>query len=140
MNLNIAFDIGGCLSKYPREIGAILSSFGDACQNVFIITDMHPKNEVIKVVKDNDLHWYVSEKDIYCADYEKYGEMAKAVLMRDLKIDIMIDDHLGYLQWDSSFGPAPLRLLVCPDATKPYWHPDWKCDGGDFGRRVYTKC
>jgi hypothetical protein len=54
---------------------------------------------------------------------------------------MLIDDFPGYVQWDSSFGPAPIRLLSQPDPFKPYWAPDWKTDpkDGDFGRRVFTK-
>ena len=79
-------------------------------------------------------------KNVYCADYQKHGEMCKAVLLAQLKIDIFFDDFGPYLIWDSSLGPAPIRLLVMPDPYKPYWSPDWKTtDNSDFGRRKYSK-
>ena len=52
--------------------------------------------------------------------------MCKAVLLSELKIDIFFDDFIGYLAWDSSLGPAPIRLLVMPDPYKPYWADSWK--------------
>ena len=54
--------------------------------------------------------------------------------------DMFFDDFVGYaMAWDSSFGPAPIRLLLCPDPYKPYWSDSWKCEGEDFGRRKFTK-
>ena len=47
------------------------------------------------------------------------------------------DDFVGYMPWDSTFGPAPIRLLVMPDPHKPYWADSWKADGYDFGRRKW---
>jgi len=55
---------------------------------------------------------------------------------KELGIDILIDDFIGYVAVEG----APVRLLVMPDATKPYYDPNWKTDGseGDFGRRTST--
>lgn len=138
--MRIAFDIGGVISKYPDKFKALFWDYfinKDYPDNIYIITDMHPRDKVVKTLHDNGFE-YIHEQHIYCSDYEKYGSLCKAVLLRDLKIDIFIDDFDGYLQWDSSFGPQPILLKVMPDGFKPYWHPDWKCDGGDFGRRVYA--
>lgn len=149
--MRIAFDIGGVLSKYPDEFKTMMGEFVTeySTTDIYIITDQHPKDKVVKILNDNGFRVYsgnryfdegtlILEENIYCADYEKYGDMCKPVLCRNLKIDILIDDHMGYLGWDSSWGKAPLRLLVMPDARRPYWHEDWKQDGGDFGRRVYN--
>lgn len=158
--MKIGFDIGGVLSKYPNEFKKLLDilrlgrydnfsrhlMYEDV--DIFIITDQHPIDKVQQVLYENDLlskheptgiftFGRFSPENIYCADYEKYGNMAKAILIKELGLDIFIDDFDGYLQWDSSFGPQPILLKVQPDAYKPYWHPDWKCDGGDFGRRKY---
>jgi len=135
--LKIAFDIGGVLSKYPAEFRKLLADLdGNDDIELFVITDMHDKDEVVKQLNEN-LGYFFSPKNVYCADYEKHGELCKAVLLRDLKIDMFYDDFVGYTMWPPHFGPAPIRMLVMPDGYRPYWHPDWKCSGGDFGRRVY---
>lgn len=138
--MRIAFDIGGVISKYPKEFGNMMFALG-ALNDIFVITDMHDREEVLEMLEANSLLGVcVREENVYHADYKTYGEMCKAVLLRDLKIDALVDDFPGYLQWDSSFGPAPIRLQVMPDAFRPYWHDDWKvkCDS-DFGRRKYTE-
>ena len=105
---------------------------------VFIITDVHDKNNVLQQLRDNGMA-YFPESNVYCADYNRWGEACKAMLLKELQIDIFFDDFIGYLQWDSQLGPAPLRCLVMPDMFRPYWSPDWKVSGEDgvsFGRRV----
>lgn len=133
--MKIAFDIGGVISKYPNEFRKLITCLVYPFE-LHVITDQHPKEEVIKVLYDNNFGHFQKEY-IHCADYEKYGGFAKAVILKELAIDIFIDDFDGYLQWDSSFGPQPILLKVQPDAFKPYWHDDWKTEGGDFGRRRY---
>lgn len=132
--MKFAFDIGGVISKDLRwkEFIEILYQMRE---DVFIITDMHDKQEVLKTLNENGI-FYISADNVYCADYNKYGEMCKAILCRELEIDFIFDDFAGYLQWDSQLGEPPIRCLVQPDWTKPYWHTAWKCSGGEFGRRV----
>ena len=136
--MKLAVDIGGCISKYPEQFRWLIISLGVNWE-IFIITDMHDKVEVMKQLKDNKID--VLENHVYCADYAKYGEMCKAVLLKELEIDMFIDDFIGYtMAWDSSFGPAPIRLLVCPDATMPYWSNQWITDDkSDFGRRKFSQ-
>ena len=138
--MKIAFDIGGVLSKYPKEFKEVISHFAGEHENIFIITDQHPKQEVLETLRINGFDFILAD-NVYCADYAKYGEMCKAIILRDLKIDILVDDFMGYLQWDYSWGKAPLRLLVMPDAQSPYWKEDWELlnDTPEFGRRVYSK-
>lgn len=136
--LRIAFDIGGVLSKYPAH-------FRTLCYNLqgkvdqFVLTDMHDKADVCAMLRKNGFYEFIfPDENIYTADYATHGEMCKAVLLKELKIDIFIDDFIGYTQWDSQLGDAPIRLLVQPDAFKPYWDEQWKCTGGNFGRRKFT--
>ena len=132
--MRIAFDIGGVLSKYPDTFKELISSLGQNIE-VFVITDMHKKEEVVKMLSDNGFNF--NTDNIFCADYTNKGEMCKAILLKELKIDMFFDDFVGYLQWDSALGPAPIRLLVAPDAFRPYWHNNWIVqDNFDFGRRV----
>lgn len=141
--MKIAFDIGGVLSKYPTEFKTIIERFldddydkvfcmnaGGECQyypdssNIYVITDQHPKEQVLSILHNNGFD-YLKLENIYCADYSKYGEMCKAVLLKDLKIDIFIDDFPGYLNWNYGWGQPPLRLFVWPDASRSYHHKDW---------------
>lgn len=171
--MKIGLDIGGVISKYPNQFKELIKSLLGVKDNtpytselinrkndIYIITDQHPKEQVLKVLRDNGFYstyestglkqqtkseyWdkfysgIIHPENVYCADYEKYGNMAKAHIIKSLNLDIFIDDFDGYLQWDESFGPQPILLKVQPDAYKPYWAPSWKCDGSDFGRRFYS--
>lgn len=133
--MKIGLDIGGVLSKYPQDFIIFLQHFDKS--ELFVITDQHPKDKVIKTLKDNGFE--LLDENIYCADYEQHGNFAKAILIKQLDIKIFIDDFDGYLQWDSSFGEQPIMLKVMADNFKPYWHQNWICEGGDFGRRYYKR-
>ncbi len=145
--LKIGFDIGGVLSKYPEQFREMIDRLSNTqtyereCdrtyENIYIITDMHPKKDVVDVLVKNGFN-DLCVGNIYSADYEKYGNLAKAVLIKELSLDVFVDDFDGYLQWDSKFGPQPILLKVMPDGFKPYWSETWKCDGGEFGRRKYS--
>lgn len=133
----IAFDIGGVLSKYPHEFHRLGKTLDLGGFEVYVITDQPDRDAVLQQLAVNGFGFIEAER-VHCADYAKHGEFCKAVLMRDLGISFLVDDFAGYLAWNSSFGPAPVRLRVEPDAFRPYWHPSWVCEGGDFGRRQYT--
>ena len=130
--LKLAFDVGGVLSKYPDKFRPIISVLG--IQNlleVHVISDMHPKEKIVKMLRDNAM--FIDYDKVHSADYAKYGEACKSILCKELGIDILIDDFIGYVA-----GPDPLlRLLVMPNPAEPYYHDDWLTDGseGDFGRR-----
>ena len=56
------------------------------------------------------------------------------MLLRDLQIDVMLDDFVGYV----AIPGCPVRCLVMPEATQQYWHPTGQTgDDAQFGRRVY---
>ena len=134
--MRVAFDIGGVLSKYPDLFRNLLKVLGESDQvEIFIITDMHDHAQVVETLSANE--FLISPENVLCSDYEKYGEACKAVLLKEHGIDLFVDDFVGYTQWDSQLGPAPVRLLVMPDQFRPYWHETWVTkDKSDFGRRV----
>ena len=132
--MRIAFDIGGVISKFPSEVRRMMGLLGQGCE-IFVLTDMHPREHVRATLDANGLEW-LDDAHVLCSDYEQHGDACKAVLLREHRIDVFFDDHPGYLVWPWP-TPAPLRLRVEPDPRRPYWHPSWKCDGGDFGRRYY---
>lgn len=140
--LKLAFDIGGILSKYPNEFKQLVRCIQmgnlenlrfskDELVQIHIISDIKPHSKAVKIVHDNGFN--IPYSRIHVADYEKYGENCKAVLCKELDIDILIDDHIGYL---SEPNCPPIRLLMMPDQYKPYYNDGWKTDGseGNFGR------
>lgn len=138
--MKIGFDIGGVLSKYVGEFTILINDLDNSCADLFIITDQHPKNEVLKTLKENGFLNFIKEENVYCADYAKYGNMAKALLIKQLGLDIFIDDFEPYLVWDSSLGPQPILLKVMPDVYKPYHAKTWKQPNyHPFGSAVYDR-
>lgn len=132
----IAFDIGGVISKYPDEFRTLICALEASGFEIHIITDQPVKSEVLKQLNDNGFGFLRPEL-IHCANYSIYGEMCKAVLVHDLGIRFLVDDFAGYLAWDSSLGPAPIRLRVEPDVWRPYNHPNW-LSSESFGRSCYV--
>ena len=138
-NMRIAFDIGGVLSKYPAIFRPLihvlrmaeLEDFYDHTVEVYIITDMKPHEKAVSHCRTNNID--VPDHRIFSADYETHGELCKAILCKELGIDLLIDDFPGYV----SIGKH-VRLLVMPEPHEPYYHDDWKTDGseGTYGRRV----
>ncbi len=137
--MKIAFDIGGVLSKYPHVFRPLihvlrmaeLEEIYDYTVEVYVITDMKPHAKAVAFCHDNGID--VPADRIFSADYETHGEMCKAVLCKELGIDLIIDDFPGYVAAGNH-----VRLLVMPHPTEPYYHDEWKTDGseGAFGRRV----
>lgn len=131
--MKVAFDVGGVISKYPdtfRELIVVLRMVNTI--DVFVISDMHPKEKIVEVLKLNNIP--VRDSNVYSADYDKHGEFCKAWLCRSLDIDILVDDFVGYVA-DGSH----IRMLVMPDSTKPYWSNKWKTTSdSNFGRRHYN--
>lgn len=132
--MRYAFDIGGVLSKYPAECVDLVREI-PIC-DLYIITDME-RASALQSLYDNKLDYFFYPHNVLSADYQTYGDAAKAILMREYKIDVMIDDHMGYLVWPFS-EPAPLRLLVMPDCRRPYYDPDWKINSGPFGHTFFN--
>ena len=130
--IKIGFDIGGVLSKYPEILTPFVNSLVTNCPDieVYVLTDMHPIEKCQDWIAKNGLQ--VKPENIHSCDYEEHGELCKAVKSKELSIDIMIDDFLGYVA-----AGSPIRLLMMPDPERPYYHDEWKTDGseGSFGRR-----
>jgi len=136
--VRIAFDIGGVLSKYPgvfRPLIDLLCFRGiDPRYGIetYILSDMKPHEKAVAFCHDNGFP--VPPQRVVCCDYLEHGEGCKAVACERLGIDILVDDHIGYV---ATAGKPLVRLLVMPDPSLPYYHDDWKTDGseGTFGRR-----
>lgn len=138
--MKYAFDLGGTVTKYPEIFHCMIVSLQSSGWNqVFILTDMKDRANVRELMKLNGLEHHVLDSQIHLADYDRHGEACKAIVMRDLGIDVLVDDHGGYLVWPWP-EPAPLRLLVTPDPRRPYTAPTWKTpDGEGFGRTAFVE-
>jgi hypothetical protein len=136
--MRVAFDIGGVISKFPRICRQMIVALTRGGAEVFILTDIHDRVSVLDVLRRNEICPPVPEANVFTSDYAVYGEACKAVLVDRLAIDVLIDDHGGYVAWPWA-QPAPMRLLVQPDQRRPYHAPEWETDGseGDFGRHAY---
>lgn len=133
--LRIAFDIGGVLSKYPDILRRMILALLAGGAEVHVITDMHDQADVLRQLERNG-YGAIPAEHVHCADYDAHGEGCKAVLLDSLGIEVFLDDFIGYV----SAGGCPVRLLVMPDASKPYYADDWQSDGvPEFGRRVYVR-
>lgn len=132
--MRIAFDIGGVLSKYPDILRPFARALVESGVVVFVITDMQPHATVLETLALNGFD-FIDPRNVRVADYTAHGEGCKAELLRSLDIDIILDDFIGYVADPS----CPIRCLVMPDSSRPYYHESWKCVDGeaDFGRRVY---
>lgn len=134
--MRIAFDIGGVLSKYPDILRPLALLLQHAGVDVLVITDMHDHAAVVGVLALNGFE-FIPPANVFTADYDKHGEGCKAELLKELRVDVFLDDFIGYVVP----GGAPVRLLVMPDASRPYYHESWKMPDGEatFGRRTYQR-
>ena len=124
--MKIGIDIGGTLSKYPDFFRWLISSLNK--ENIFILTDMSDKNKVLSMLNENNIN--VISDNVYCCDYLNHGENCKAVIIKKLGIDVLIDDHMGYLM----SADIPIRLFIMPNPSLPYYADNWNCDSEQFGR------
>ena len=133
--LRVAFDIGGVLSKYPDELRRMANCLNAGGAEVFVLTDMLNREHVLNILSANGFA-FIRPDRVHLAQYDQHGEGCKAELLRDLSIDVFLDDCIGYV----TPGGAPVRCLVMPDATRPYYHETWKSLGEDsFGRATYKE-
>ena len=130
--IKIGFDIGGVLSKYPDIFRPMVHALVAGGAEVHVLTDMHKRDETLSMLRGNEFIPPILEEHVHNSDFETYGESCKAVLLRDLKIDMFMDDFPAYVA-----SGCPVRLLVLPDLSRPYYHDSWITSGteGEFGRR-----
>lgn len=114
--MKLAFDIGGVLGKYPAVFLSLIAALQRGGAEVYVLTDI-PEKETAEGLLEKYGYSFPPEK-ILCADFPKYGECCKAVLIKEYGIDVLIDDHPGYCA-DSGC----VSLFVWPDPHLPYEAP-----------------
>jgi hypothetical protein len=127
----VAFDIGGVLSKYPTILRAMARALHAGGAEVFVLSDMQNWTRARETLDANGFD-FIPDANLLLADFERYGEACKAVLLERLYIDVHLDDFPAYV-----LKGCPVRLLVQPDLESPYYDDSWQTDGaeGEFGRR-----
>ena len=114
--MKLAFDIGGVLGKYPDAFLPMISALQVGGAEVFVLTDILE----MKVAQEklNKYGYSFAPDHILCADFERYGERCKSVLIKEHSIDVLVDDHPGYC-----VDSGCISLFVWPDPYKPYESP-----------------
>ena len=136
MKLRVALDIGGVISKYPEIMCQLAQALTTGGAEVLVITDMQDRPSIDAALEANGFG-FIPAANIHCADYARHGEGCKAELLRELGVHIMLDDFIGYVAEPG----CPIRCLVMPDASRPYYADTWQMPSGEpeFGRRVYQR-
>lgn len=134
MYVRVALDIGGVISKYPDVMRDFARSLLDGGSEVFVVTDMADHEAVLSLLAHNGFD-FIPTENVRCADYVSHGEGCKAEVLRELRIDMVLDDFIGYVAIDG----CPVRCLVMPDASQPYYAKSWIGPDVGFGRSVYGK-
>jgi chromosomal replication initiator protein len=111
--IKLAFDIGGVLEKYPTVFLPMISALQNGGTEVFVLTDIPDMNVTQEQL--NRYGYSFPPEMILCADFERYGERCKSVLIKEHGIDVLVDDHPGYCA-DSGC----VSLFVWPDPHKTY--------------------
>jgi hypothetical protein len=127
--MKIGIDVGGVSTKFPLELISICNSMILTGHDVLFITDREDIDVVYCELSSTGFSVY--KEQVIFADYKKYGDACKSVIIREMSVDIMIDDHPGYLAWPWP-EPAPLRLQACPDQRRPYYSPLWASSKAPF--------
>lgn len=114
--LKISFDIGGVITKFPEEFKTLIHILNQSdLVEIYVITDIPEKVTVLEILKKQGLDRLFDYVNIISADYSKYGESCKAKVMKELGINIHIDDHMPYLVEGCTIG-----LFVVPRIDIPY--------------------
>lgn len=131
--MKVAIDMGGVISKYPRFFRSLFAALRGGPIEVYVLSDMKDRAKLLWCLRENGFgEDLVPDSRVLQASYDEHGELCKKVVCERLGIEMLMDDHAGYV-CAGSF----LRLLVMPDPELDYYSEDWKAPPGDtFGRRA----
>ncbi len=115
--MKIAFDIGGCISRYPDLFRFLMYAVDVAGGETHILTDMN-QDDARAAVNENQL--IVRPDRIWSADWSKDGDLCKTKVMEKHGFDVLIDDRPDYVATGNFVG-----LVLSPRPDIPYYHHDW---------------
>jgi hypothetical protein len=136
--MKVAFDVGGVLTRYPRECRELIACLLQGGHEVFVVTDMPDRDKVVAALVANDFTDPRLLGNVVLARHSRHGDACKAVVLLDLGIDVLVDDHLGYLGWPWPTR-APLRLLVVPDPRRAYYGETWRGEVVEWAQVYYRR-
>lgn len=118
--MRIAFDIGGVISRYPKQMKEMIKSFIQSGHDVYIITDMNP-TDALSACENNDiLLTGIKQENIISANWSEHGDLCKSVVMKNLSIDVMFDDRPDYI-----YEGVPIGFFLMPRPSMPYYAAEW---------------
>src|SRR4051812_9478510 len=92
--MKVAFDIGGVISRYPRQMKALMRALIAGGIDVRILTDMNP-TDAERARVENGLDFIGPDK-VHSCDWSRYGDRCKTIVMEEQGISILIDDRPDY--------------------------------------------
>jgi hypothetical protein len=122
--IKVAFDIGGVLSRHTEVLRKMAEVFWSATDifETHVLTDISKKKAMQMLMNNGLAHLFGPDGErVHYADYAKYGDNCKSVVLKEVGIDILFDDHMRYLMDTPALG-----LLVMPRPSLPYYSDQWK--------------
>ena len=121
--MKIAFDIGGVISRYPKQMLEMMTALIKGGTEVHIITDMN-QQDALTTCKENKILDIINRKNIHSADWSANGDKCKTEICENIGIDILIDDRPDYCAQGNFIG-----LVLSPRPDTQYYAPTWKNAG-----------
>lgn len=110
----VAIDLGGVVTRYPREIRYLVESLLAGGSEVHFVSDC-PLETMDRILIDACI---ATHERIFYHSVEWTGDESKSRVLKQIRADIFIDDHLGYIL--GADGACKIRLLVVPSPSEPY--------------------
>jgi hypothetical protein len=123
--MRISFDIGGVISRYPKQMKMLIWALLQSCIDVYVVTDM-PWPTARELLNSNGFDC-IDDDHLKSADWNTHGDRCKAMLLKQLAIDIHFDDYPAYCVTDCD----TIGMFVWPVPSKPFSAPGWKTKPGN---------
>lgn len=117
--MRVAFDIGGLISRYPKEMKRLMEALSDGGVEVHIVTDMNA-GDAWNACVNNGLDLLVDPRRVHSCDWSQHGDLCKTEMMERMGIDILIDDRPDYCASGKFIG-----LVLSPRPHIDYYHRSW---------------
>lgn len=117
--LRVSFDIGGVITRYPRQVRALMWALIHGGVEVFVLTDM-ARETAVALLRQNGFP-FVGEDHVIGADWNAHEDRCKDVEMRRLRIDVHFDDFAPYCVTSDD----TMTLMVWPKPSLPYNAAEW---------------
>lgn len=116
--MKAGFDIGGVISRYPKQMKELMKALIRGGVEVCILTDMNSK-DAMNAVMENGFD-FIYPDHIHSCDWSGHGDLCKTEVAARIGIDILIDDRPDYCASGDFIG-----LVLSPRPDVPYYHESW---------------